>query len=60
MFLEHARSVGDPLYPAYVLILLLGFRRGEVLGLRWENVNLDAGEITVQLQLQCIRRQVGA
>ncbi|MGP3949191.1 hypothetical protein [Streptomyces sp. 7N604] len=27
-FLEAARKAGDPLYPAYVLILVLGFRRG--------------------------------
>lgn len=57
-FLEHARTAADPLYPAYVLVLVLGFRRGEVLGLTWENVNLDAGEITVQHQLQRIRRQL--
>ncbi|MER5896014.1 site-specific integrase [Streptomyces sp. NPDC001876] len=57
-FLEAARAAGDPLYPAYVLILVLGFRRGEVLGLTWDSVNLDAGEITVQHQLQRIRRQL--
>ncbi|WP_224354475.1 hypothetical protein [Streptomyces fradiae] len=27
-FLEAARAARDPLYPAYVLILVLGFRRG--------------------------------
>jgi hypothetical protein len=36
-FLESARKSGDPLYAAYVLILVLGLRRGEVLGLRWED-----------------------
>jgi integrase len=57
-FLEAARQAADPLYPAYVLILVLGFRRGEVLGLTWKNVDLDAGEITVALQLQRINRQL--
>ncbi|WP_443053273.1 site-specific integrase [Streptomyces sp. IBSBF 3010] len=57
-FLEAARTVCDPLYPAYVLILVLGFRRGEVLGLTWENVDLEAGEVSVQLQLQRIRRRL--
>jgi integrase len=57
-FLEAASAAHDPLYAAYVLILVLGFRRGEVLGLTWENVNLDAGEITVQMQLQRINRRL--
>lgn len=57
-FLEAAQAAGDPMYAAYVLILVLGFRRGEVLGLTWNNVNLDAGEVTVELQLQRIRRQL--
>lgn len=53
-FLEAARKVQDPLYPAYVLVLVLGFRRGEVLGLCWQDVDLEAGEITVGRQLQRI------
>lgn len=57
-FLEAASTARDPLYAAYVLILVLGFRRGEVLGLTWQNVNLDAGEVTVQLQLQRIQRRL--
>jgi integrase len=28
-------AAGDPLLPAFVLLLLYGMRRGEVLGLRW-------------------------
>ncbi|MFI0780403.1 tyrosine recombinase XerC [Streptomyces sp. NPDC021212] len=57
-FLEAASAARDPLYAAWVLILVLGFRRGEVLGLTWQGVNLDAGEVTVQLQLQHIRRRL--
>jgi integrase len=57
-FLEAASTARDPLYAAYVLILVLGFRRGEVLGLTWKSVNLDAGEITVQMQLQRINRRL--
>ncbi|MFF1444643.1 site-specific integrase [Streptomyces sp. NPDC058295] len=56
--LEAASAAHDSLYAAYVLILVLGFRRGEVLGLTWENVNLDAGEISVQMQLQRINRRL--
>ncbi|MGW0319310.1 tyrosine-type recombinase/integrase [Streptomyces flavidovirens] len=57
-FLEAARTAADPLYPAYVLILVLGFRRGEVLGLTWKSVDLDAGVIRVEHQLQRISRQL--
>ncbi|OKI22599.1 site-specific integrase [Streptomyces sp. CB03911] len=57
-FLESARRDGDPLYAAYVLILVLGLRRGEVLGLTWGSVDLDAELLTVEAQLQRIRRQL--
>ncbi len=51
-FLESARNSGDPLYAAYVLILVLGLRRGEVLGLIWDNVDLKLAELVIELQLQ--------
>ncbi|WP_033819888.1 site-specific integrase [Kitasatospora sp. MBT63] len=57
-FLESARRDGDPFYAAYVLILVLGLRRGEVLGLTWGSVDLDAELLTVEAQLQRIRRQL--
>jgi integrase len=57
-FLEEAKACGDPLYAAYVLILVLGLRKGEVLGLTWANVNLDAGEVDISWQLQRVRRQL--
>ncbi|MGI5352957.1 site-specific integrase [Streptomyces sp. CA-250714] len=57
-FLEAARLAYDPLYPAYVLVLVLGFRRGEVLGLCWQDVDLEAGTVTVGRQLQRISRRL--
>ncbi|WP_088284761.1 site-specific integrase [Kineosporia sp. A_224] len=51
-FLEAAHAAHDPLYAAYVLILTLGLRRGEVLGLKWEDVDLGAGELRIGWQLQ--------
>jgi integrase len=54
-FLESARDDLDPLYAAYVLILVLGLRRGEVLGLTWNDVDLDAGELVIGHQLQRVR-----
>src|SRR5690606_19097208 len=46
-FLESAKTANDPMYAAYVLILVLGLRRGEALGLTWPEVDLDNGELTV-------------
>jgi integrase len=57
-FLESARHDSDPLYGAYVLVLVLGLRRGEALGLTWQDVNLDAAEIAVTWQLQRSRGQL--
>lgn len=57
-FLESARNESDPLYAVYVLILVLGLRKGEVLGLDWKYVDLDAGELYVGEQLQRVRAQL--
>jgi integrase len=51
-FLEYSRSVADPLYAAWVLVLVLGLRRGEVLGLTWPSVELDAAGLRTMDQLQ--------
>jgi len=54
---DHARAfldtVKDTRHEAlYVVALTLGLRQGEVLGLRWKDVNLDTGTLTVRMQLQ--------
>lgn len=36
----------------YLVTLFTGMRQGEVLGLKWENVDFDNGKITVDHQLQ--------
>ena len=55
-FLAAARK--DPLYAAFVLAIALGFRRGEIVGLRWENVDLDRREIRVRTQRQRVGGEV--
>jgi integrase len=57
-FLESARSALDAHYAAFVLILVLGLRKGEVLGLTWELVDLDHEQLYVGEQLQRVRRQL--
>ncbi len=47
-FLQAAAD--EPLYPAFVLLLLYGMRRGEVLGLRWADVDGDTLHVRQQIQ----------
>lgn len=57
-FLESVRLDDNALYAAYVLILVLGLRKGEVLGLTWPDVDLEAAELTVGWQLQRVRGEL--
>lgn len=43
---------GDRLYPLYVLAVTTGMREGELLGLRWEDVDLGKGVIHVRQAVQ--------
>jgi integrase len=43
---------GERLEALYTLALSLGLRQGEALGLRWEDVDLDRGLMTIRYQLQ--------
>jgi integrase len=57
-FLESARHDDDVLYAAYILVLVLGLRKGELLGLTWEHVDLDRAELYVGEQIQRVGRQL--
>lgn len=48
-FLDVTRA--NPLYPGFVLMLVFGLRRGEVLGLSWRDVDFDEGVIRVRRQV---------
>jgi integrase len=38
----------DRLYAAYLTLFMTGLRRGELLGLRWKDIDLTAGELHVR------------
>jgi integrase len=57
-FLASARDDTDPLYPAYVLLLCLGLRRGELLGLHWDDVDLNTATVHVHRELQRVGSQL--
>lgn len=48
-FLEAAKT--HRLYPLFLLALGTGMRKGELLALQWQDVDLNAGEITVRRNL---------
>lgn len=57
-FLESTWHAGETLYAAFVLILVLGLRKGEVLGLTWELIDFDASELYIGEQLQRVGGQL--
>ena len=46
-----AVSESDPLHAVFVLLILYGLRRGEVLGLRWQDIDFEAGAIRIEQQV---------
>lgn len=54
-FLKAAEGSSD--YPVIYTALYTGMRRGELLGLRWENVDLTNGVLRIRQQLQRITGQ---
>jgi integrase len=44
-------ALRDPMYPAFVLLLVYGLRRGEVLGLSWRDVDFEHSIVRVRQQL---------
>jgi integrase len=57
---EHARTFleairDDPLEALYVLAIHRGLRQGELLGLKWDDVDLEAGTLQVRRTLSLTR-----
>lgn len=47
----------DPMYAAWLLAATTGMRRGEVLGLRWTDVDIDRGRASVSQQITTVRNK---
>lgn len=57
-FLEYASVEDERFYAAYVLLLVLGLRKGEILGLTWGQIDMDAAELTPNFQVQRVGKQL--
>ena len=56
MFLDFVRT--DRLHAAYVLLATTGMRRGEVLGLRWSDIDVDAAQLAVSNTLTTVGTEI--
>jgi integrase len=57
-FLADCAARDDHLFAAWMLVLCLGLRRGEVLGLTWKSIDFETGELYVDHQIQRAGRQI--
>ena len=48
--LETSEANNDPLFVAWLLMLCCGLRRGEVLGLKWTDVDFDRKQLRIERQ----------
>lgn len=53
-FLSHSAASGDREHALWVLLATTGMRRGEALGLRWQDLDLEAGTLGVVQTIQTI------
>lgn len=56
-FLGLAREHEERWYAAWVLLATTGARRGEVLGLRWADVDLEAGRLSIRQSLTVVQHR---
>jgi integrase len=57
-FLGESSESGDRLHALWILLAMTGMRRGEALGLRWSDVDLDAGRLRVVQTVIQVRSKV--
>jgi integrase len=51
-------AIDDRLHAAFVIAVVLGLRRGEIMGLRWTDVDFDAATLRVRQQIQRVRGEL--
>jgi len=56
-FLDWSSASGDELHAAWLLLAMTGVRRGELLGLRWGDVDLERGVVSVRRSLGVVRER---
>jgi len=55
-----AELEGDRLEALYIVLISLGLRRGEALGLRWEDVDIERGTVVIRRSLKRLRNRQAA
>lgn len=55
LFLEWSQSSGDYLWLAWLTLLGTGMRRGEILGVRWKDVDLENNVITIARAMSYVK-----
>jgi integrase len=58
LFLAHAREAEPRLAPAFQLAAWRGLRRGELVGLQWGDLDLDAGKLSVERNVTEVDREL--
>lgn len=57
-FLTRSRSYGDRYFAAWHLLATTGLRRGELLGLRWSDIDLDTGRLAIRQTVIAVAHDV--
>lgn len=53
-----AASKSSVLHPAFLMLVLYGMRRGEVLGIRWQDIDFGGNTVHVRQQLQRVGQEL--
>lgn len=56
-FLDWSAEHGPEMHAAWTVLAMTGMRRGECLALRWRDIDLDAGTVSVRRSAGVIRNK---